>query len=109
MKNLTYDHTKAITKVVNGDGEHWYNEGGFLIRFRTNGKRDCYYYQGKDDNNILHRLDGPAASYQRCNNNCLSTGKCELTTYNRWYIDGVQLDCHSQEEFEQLLRLKAFW
>jgi hypothetical protein len=55
----------------------------------VNGNKS-WYQHGK-----LHRLDGPAI--ERVN------GKCS------WYVDNIRIDCTSQEEFEQLLRLKAFW
>jgi len=45
-------------------------------------------------NNLLHRLDGPAAEY--------SYG------YKEWFVSGKRLDCRTQSEFEQYIRLKAF-
>ena len=43
----------------------------------------------------LHRVDGPA---------------CEWANGGKyWYYHGTKLDCSSQEEFEKLLKLKAFW
>jgi hypothetical protein len=46
-------------------------------------------------NGERHRVDGPAIEY--------FNGKKE------WYYRGELLNCSSQEEFEKLLRLKAFW
>ena len=42
-----------------------------------------------------HRLDGPALIWSNGN--------------EEWWIDGKQINCKTQEEFEQYLRLKAFW
>ena len=42
-----------------------------------------------------HRLDGPAIEH--------ADG-----SYS-WYYHGKRIDCTTQEEFEHLLKLKAFW
>jgi len=47
-----------------------------------------------DKNNNYHRLDGPAIT---------SFGK------NYWWYHGRFINCKTQEEFERLIRLKAFW
>jgi len=46
-------------------------------------------------NNKFHREDGPAVEY--------------VSGDKYWFLDGEQLDCETQEEFEQYKRLKAFW
>lgn len=43
----------------------------------------------------LHRMDGPAVK--------ISTGG------EGWYFKGNFIECSSQHEFEQYLKLKAFW
>jgi hypothetical protein len=48
-----------------------------------------------DDKNNLHRIDGPAV--------ILANGR------KRWYYRGHWIACNSQEEFERVLNLKAFW
>lgn len=40
---------------------------------------------------IFHRLDGPAFEDKI------------------WFYEGKKIDCDTQEEFERLLALKAFW
>ena len=50
-----------------------------------------WYINGKQ-----HREDGPAVEY--------TNGQ-----QNEWWISGKRIDCSSQEEFERLMRLKAFW
>ena len=42
----------------------------------------------------LHKIDGPAVEW--------ADGTKE------WYIDGLRIDCNSQEEFERYLNLIAF-
>jgi hypothetical protein len=44
---------------------------------------------------FLHREDGPAR--ESANGNC------------QWWYEGEQIQCSSQEEFEKMLKLKAFW
>jgi hypothetical protein len=52
---------------------------------------DKYYYL----DNILHREDGPAIEH--------------TNGYKAWYLNGDQILCKTQKEFDQLMRLKAFW
>jgi len=49
----------------------------------------------------LHRLDGPA----------LEAIKVDVDTgvEDEWYYMGQKMDCKSQEEYEIILSLKAFW
>ncbi len=44
---------------------------------------------------IIHREDGPAIEY--------NDGK------RSWYYHNERIECNSQEEFERLINLKAFW
>jgi len=44
---------------------------------------------------FLHRLDGAAIEYKNGN--------------KEWYYQGRQVYCNTQEEYEKLLKLKAFW
>jgi len=64
-----------------------YSNGDFIcakIITYENGIKDSY----------KHSLVGPAVSY----------------SYKKeWWIEGNKLNCSSQEEFEKLLKLKAFW
>ena len=43
----------------------------------------------------IHRLDGPAVIFS-------DRGES-------WWVDNNKIPCHSQEEFEKLMKLKAFW
>ena len=75
-----------------------------------------YWY--KEGTTIYHRLDGPAVEYSDGGRAWFVNGK-----YHRidgpaieyangiilWYINGLNIDCKTQEEFDRLIRLKAFW
>jgi hypothetical protein len=43
----------------------------------------------------LHRIDGPAEEY--------------VYGTQFWWIEGEQLKCKTQEEFERYIKLKLFW
>jgi hypothetical protein len=68
-------------------------------------------------NNKLHREDGPAVEYARGDKFWYINGKLhredgpamEYDGHKYWYINGIQILCTTQEEFERLMRLKAFW
>jgi hypothetical protein len=65
---------------------------------RLDGPAIEYHYgEGKEwyQNGQLHRVSGPAIEY--CNK------------YKEWWIEGKQIDCNSQEEFERYLKLRLFW
>ena len=56
----------------------------------------CFVRDPNDINSpIIHSMSGPAVEKE--------DGSKE------WWIDGVKLDCQSQEEFERYLKQKAFW
>ena len=59
-----------------------------LIKFQDGTK---FYYQ----NNELHRKNGPAVEY--------------ASGAKYWFYQGQLVSCLSQEEFEKLIKLKAFW
>ncbi len=55
----------------------------------ANGTK-CWYI-----NNKRHREDGPAIEY--------------VDGVKKWYLNGIHIPCTSQEQFEKLMKLKAFW
>jgi hypothetical protein len=61
-----------------------HREDGPAIEWNGGGKR--WYINGK-----LHRLDGPAV---------ISYGLKE------WWIDGIQINCNSNEEFFRIIKMK---
>ena len=74
--------------------KYWYRHGklhredGPAVEY-VNGEKQWYL----DDK--LHRKDGPAIEY--------------ANGFNLWFINNKLIDCASQEEFEKLIKLKAFW
>lgn len=72
----------------------WYQNGkihrldGPAIKY-ADGRMDWY----QDDKH--HRLDGPAIEY--------------ADGHKIWFVEGKLINCNSQEEFDRLLKLKAFW
>ncbi|CAB4196751.1 hypothetical protein UFOVP1290_271 [uncultured Caudovirales phage] len=74
--------------------KYWYLEGelhredGPAVEYPDGTKE--WWLEGK-----LHREDGPAVEYP--------DGTKE------WYLNYKNIKCHSQEEFEKLMKLKAFW
>ena len=82
----------VITENDNGDklyqlGDLFHREDGPAIEWASGCKG--WLQHGK-----YHRLDGPAFE---------SSEGCT------WWFMGEHIPCNSQEEFEQLLRLRAFW
>jgi hypothetical protein len=74
--------------VTEDNGEFLHRDDGPALR-KKNGDEHWFQY-GK-----YHREDGPAA---------------ELANGDKyWYLNGKHIPCKSQEEFAQLIRLKAFW
>ena len=82
--------------------------------YKTGANGDKYWHL--DDK--LHRTDGPAIEnadgdkYWYLDNKRYRTDgpAIEFADGDKvWYLDDKQIDCKSQEEFERLLRLKAFW
>ena len=74
--------------------KRWFNPTGQLHRedgpAYINSWNKSWYLNG-----YLHRMDGPSIEYTNGD--------------KAWYFNGKYIDCNSQEEFERLLRLKAFW
>jgi|ERR1035437_4917533 hypothetical protein len=99
--------------------KYWYKPGT-TIRHRLDGPAvelaggTKYWYQ----NDVLHRLGGPAIEYSDGTLFWYKEGKYHredgpalIYNYNTeyWYINNKKIDCQSQEEFEKLMKLKAFW
>jgi len=88
--------SKSICRTY-PDGNRWWCIEGTTIFHREDGPsieyyngNKCWYVNGK-----CHRKDGPAVEYANGN--------------KEWYYNGEKLDCKTQEEFEILLKLRAFW
>ena len=80
--------------IMQSGTKFWYKNGEYHREHApafvlTNGYC-CWYLNGK-----VHREDGPAIIYARFS--------------KAWYWHGNKINCSSQEEFERILKLKAFW
>ena len=93
--------TQSICIIDKWGTKRWYldvknkilhREGGPAIENKDGAK--CWYI-----NNMLHREDGPAVTWFTIDN--------ELRV--QWFFNGHFVNCSSQEEFERLIKLKAFW
>ena len=108
-----------MKRIVDKDGTiYYYNDEGQLHRedgpaiedpngdkfWYINGKRHREDGPAVEDNNGYkvwyingheHRLDGPARIWK--------------SFPDEWWINGEHINCTSQEEFERLLKMKAFW
>ena len=72
----------------------FHREDGPAIEWADGGKQ--WYINGK-----LHREDGPAVER--------TFGYRIKGRANDWYWNGKFIFCNSQQEFEKLLSLRAFW
>ena len=80
-------------ELFNGTKEYYINgerhrENKPAIEY-ANG--DKFYYL----NDKLHREDGPAIEYDNGN--------------KEYYYHGEYMDCSTEKEFKQLIKMKAFW
>lgn len=85
----------TVVEKFNGTARWWYK--GDKLHRELGPAIECpngdvwWYYEG-----LIHRLDGPAVS----DRNGETLG---------WYYKDEWINVNSQQEFERLLRLKAFW
>jgi hypothetical protein len=91
-----------ITKLSNGGELHEYDSGNkywYLNgdHYREDGPAIEWVDGGKEWllNNKWHRENGPAIEY--------------IDGTKEWYINDKRILCKTQEEFERLMKLKAFW
>jgi hypothetical protein len=117
MKRTKLSNGGTLDVIENGD-KYYYDKNGDLHRedgpavvfasgykeWRIEGKLHRKYgpalvwATGDKEwylNDKLHRKDGPAIEWYN--------GK------KSWYLNGERIPCTTQEEFERLLKLKAFW
>ena len=81
---------------ITATGTKYHYKKGTWIYHRLDGPAIEWYNGDKSwfVDGYLHRLDGPAEVWARG---------------NAWYINGKQIHCRTQEEFERLIKLKYFW
>jgi hypothetical protein len=70
--------------------KHWYRNGQ-LYRQEYLGFGDFWYC---DNGRLYHREDGPAVI---------------MDDRISWWYRGQKLDCQTQQEFKQLMKMRAFW
>lgn len=101
VKGILVSYTKLI------DGES-------TVFTYTSGTR-CWYLNGTV---WYHRIDGPAVEMANGDKQWHQNGKLHrldgpavdhVYGYKEWWVEGNNIDCKTQEEFERLMRLKAFW
>ena len=85
------------------------------MRKETDSFGDIHYY---NDLNQYHREDGPAIERANGSKRWFRNGQyhredgpaVELADGTKhWYFRGKYIDCKTNEEFLQLMKLKAFW
>ena len=86
---------KAYKVVDSSNNVRWYNEAGQLHRVDGPAVEYAAGHKSWWLNGKFHREDGPAYEYANGDRS--------------WYLQGKWIDCSSQEEFERILKLKAFW
>ena len=88
-----------------------YLDGGVGVYIVDSDGNEWYY------NKVgLHRDNGPAVIYTDGSRMWYSNGKCHRTDgpavegpYGRsWFLNGVEINCSSQEEFDRLINVRAF-
>ena len=93
------------------DLNQYHREDGPAIEYADGTKWWCR-------NNQLHREDGPAIEYADGSKSWFRNGQyhredgpaVELADGTKhWYFRGKYIDCKTNEEFLQLMKLKAFW
>jgi len=87
-------HREDGPAVITGNYQEWYHHGqlhriGAPAVIESNGDKH-WFQHGK-----YHREDGPAIER--------SLG------HQEWWLDDKRLEVSSQEEFERMMKLKAFW
>ena len=93
LNNLLHREDGPAIEWVSG--HKWWYQHGYLHRLDgpavewLHGDK-CWFQNG-----FRHRLDGPA--YEDASGN------------KKWYFHGKIMDCNSQEEFEELIKLAMFW
>lgn len=82
-------------KVVFESGEQSWRLDGKLHRLDGPASIHPNGFKMWCRNGLLHRTDGPAIEWPG--------GTVE------WFLEDKQINCKTQEEFERLMKLKAFW
>ena len=74
------------------DENHLYHRGDDLPAIELIDGYRAWFWHGE-----RHRTAGPARIYHN------------RTDEKEWWVNGERIYCKTQEEFEKLMRMKAFW
>jgi hypothetical protein len=104
-----------MNHIVSFDRECWYDDNELYHRedgpaYITKRGLQEWYIHGK-----RHRLDGPAiifingdrSYYINDNISRLDGPAIEWENNTQWYIDGERIDCHSNEEFLRIVKIRS--
>ena len=104
--------------IIDQDGtKRWYQDDQ-LHRLDGPAAEYANGYKVWYQHDQLHRLDGPAIEsangdkrwYQDDRRHRLDGPAVEYANGTKfWFYRGKEIYCSSQQEFEKLLKLKAFW
>jgi len=82
-------------------------------------RHSCLYIEYKNKNNQWHRKNGPARIWGDDSEEWYYNGRCHrldgpAISYfagqdKEWYYNDEKIHCHSQEEFERLIKLRLLW
>ena len=93
--DLNQYHREDGPAIEYADGTKWWyrnglchREDGPAVEYADGDKR---WYR----NHQIHREDGPAIEYANGD--------------KRWFFRDKRIDCKTNEEFLQLMKMKAFW
>jgi hypothetical protein len=84
---------KNHSNSVNRDTYINQNDPRYVRTEWTDGFQSWWFNSG--NGLVRHREDGPAI--------------IDVDGSTKWYINGKRVECQSQKEFEQMMRMKAFW
>jgi hypothetical protein len=85
---------------------------GGILHINSIGDRSYFL------NNVFHREDGPAVEFANGDKYWFINGKCHRedgpaviysSGHKEWFLNGKYIPCKTQKQFEQLMKLKAFW
>ncbi len=107
----TWTDDRGTKYWCKGDKDNYHRINGPAVEYSDGGKR--YFVDGE-----YHRIDGPAFEDANGHKEWVVNGKLHrldgpaiIYEFGKevWYVDDLKLDCSTQAEFEQLMKLKAFW
>lgn len=93
-----YDFIEEL-RIMYGFIEEKIGDNAYVVKSNSG---EAWYYD--TDYTKRHRIDGPAITMIE-----FSLPNKEMKINYEWWYFGEKIPCSSQEEFEKLLKMKAFW